>query len=65
MSWPSWDDFLAFRDVEQTSNSIELRRASSKTGAERYLDRTVCVCARYGTGGEKSYQKKHPELRRK
>lgn len=61
MTWLSWDNFLSFRDMEQTSNSIELWQASSKTGAEQYLDRTVYVCAGYGTGGKKIYQKKHPE----
>lgn len=32
-----------------------------KTGAEHYVQQTVYVCARYGTGGKKNYDKKHPE----
>jgi hypothetical protein len=35
------------------------------TGAERYVERTVYACARYGTGGKKNYNKKHPEWSRK
>ncbi|KAF8972453.1 hypothetical protein BDZ97DRAFT_1617138, partial [Flammula alnicola] len=58
MSWRSWEEFLSFLAQEQASNSIELRRVSSTTGAERYLERTVYVCARYGTGGKKNYEKK-------
>lgn len=65
MPWGSWEAFLAFLTQEEASKSIELRKVSSKTGAERYLERTVYVCARYGTGGEKDYEKKHPEWSRK
>ena len=65
VSWSSWEEFLSFLAQEQASNSIELRRVSSTTGAERYIDRTVYVCARYGTGGKKNYEKKHPQWSRK
>ncbi|KAF8952886.1 hypothetical protein BDZ97DRAFT_1629145, partial [Flammula alnicola] len=65
MSWHSWEEFLSFLAQEEASNSIKLRKVSSKTGAERYLERTVYVCARYRTGGEKNYEKKHPEWSRK
>jgi len=64
-SWCSWEEFLSFLSQEQALNSIELRRVSSKTGAARYMERIVYVCARYGTGGEKDYEKKHPGWSRK
>jgi len=64
-SWNSWEEFLSFLNQEQAVNSIELRRVSSTTGAECYLERIVYVCARYGTGGNKDYDKKHPEWSRK
>jgi len=64
-SWCSWEEFRSFLVQEQAANSIELRQVSSKTGAERYVERTVYVCARYRTGGEKNYEKKHPEWSRK
>ncbi|EDR06201.1 uncharacterized protein LACBIDRAFT_329015 [Laccaria bicolor S238N-H82] len=60
LSWSSWEafKFLSFLTQEQVANSIELRRVSSTTGAERYLERTVYVCAWYGTWGKKDYEKK-------
>ncbi|KAF8157277.1 hypothetical protein B0H34DRAFT_631978, partial [Crassisporium funariophilum] len=58
LSWTSWEEFLAFLTEEQALHSIELRRASVTTGAQRYIERTVYVCARYGTGGKKNYEKR-------
>jgi hypothetical protein len=65
MSWGSWEDFLLFLAREEASKCIELRKVSVKLGADRYLERTVYVCARSGTGGEKNYEKKHPNWSRK
>jgi hypothetical protein len=64
-SWPSWEEFTLFLAQEQALNSIELRKVSAKTGAERYLERSVYVCARYRTGGKKNYKRKHPEWSQK
>jgi hypothetical protein len=64
-SWCSWEDFTSFLGQEQAANSIELRKVSSTSGAGRYIERIEYVCARYGTGGQKSYDKKHPEWSRK
>lgn len=64
-SWPSWKEFEEFLATEETTHSIELRRARSNQGGDRYLWRVDYVCSRHGTGGEKSYQKKNPDWERK
>lgn len=65
LSWQSWEEFSLFLAQEQASNSIELRKATTRSGALRYVERIVYVCARYGTGGIKKHEKKHPEWSRK
>lgn len=65
MSWGSWEEFFLFLAQEEASKCIELRKVSVKTGADRYLERIAYVCAWSGTGGVKSYEKKHPNWSRK
>ncbi|KAF8175144.1 hypothetical protein BJ912DRAFT_829268, partial [Pholiota molesta] len=58
LSWSSLEEFQSFLAQEEASKSIELQKASSNTGAQQYLEQTVYVCACYGTGGSKIYNKK-------
>ena len=70
ISWDSLGDMLSWLQKEQESKIIELRlkwrrKNKSLAGNRAWHEKHYYVCAREGTGGEKGYEKKHPEWGRK
>jgi hypothetical protein len=64
-TWKSWRAFEQFREQEEDSFSIELRKVQNLTGGLLYKERKPYVCSRAGTGGQKDYEKKNPQWNRK
>lgn len=60
MRWNSWQEFLDWLELEESSKAIELRQAEEKNGKDKYISRFVYVCSRHGTGGVKAYMLKNP-----
>jgi len=67
LEWANLAEFETWRRVEEHASSIELVASSTCTPASRKLysrlQKFVCGCQR--SGGEKAYEKKHPERERK
>jgi hypothetical protein len=65
LEWASIAKFEAWLKNEQLSNSIEFVRSSTKTGKWLWTKRWTYVCSRQMSGGQKKYDKKHPDWQRK
>lgn len=65
--WDTWEDFTAWLKSEQEEQTIELRLSKTVTGgmSSAFKSTFYYLCSRHGTGGVKTYQKKHPEWERK
>jgi len=64
MQWPSWNVFQLWMKHEEECHSIRFAKSNSDKGT-RYLISISYVCNRQQTGGDHSYQKKHPKRIRK
>jgi hypothetical protein len=65
MKWACIADFDAWRKEEQLTKSIEFILSSTKTGKWLWTKRWTYVCSRQMSGGQKEYEKKHPDWQRK
>ena len=66
MLWGSRRDFELFLAQEQSFHCMEMRKVQTARGLSgTYLSREYYVCARHGTGGTKSYAKKHDDWSQK
>ena len=64
LEWADLAEFDAWRRQQELAYSIELILSRTKSGREFTQKRTY-RCSRARTGGEKPYQKKHPDRNRK
>jgi len=64
-SWTCWQDFEDFLGAEQDGNSVEFCKTKTRTGGDKFHTHIYFVCSRHGTGGVKTYEKKHPNWTRK
>jgi hypothetical protein len=65
MEWPSLADFEAWRGSEERAHTIELIGAKFTSGGPLWTQKRVYVCARQRSGGQKHYEKVHPDWQRK
>ena len=68
LSWSSMEEMMSWLKEEEETQVIELRLKEKRVNDVKEKAWTVkfyYVCARQGTGGEKKYEKKHPEWGRK
>lgn len=69
MCWESLHSFQTWLKDEEGTKLIELRRKERRLNKGQsdagWTEMSYFVCAREGSGGEKPYQKKHPERGRK
>ena len=68
--WDSLGDMLSWLQKEQESKIVELclkwrQKNKSLARGEAWYEKHYYVCAWEGTGGEKQYEKRHPEWERK
>jgi len=67
LEWANLAEFETWCHVEECASSIELVASSTRTpaGGKLYSQSQKFVCGRQRSGGEKAYEKKHPERERK
>ncbi|KAF7372137.1 hypothetical protein MVEN_00072600 [Mycena venus] len=63
--WNCWRDFETWLAAEQESHALEFRLVNTYTGSSLYTRQLRYVCSRAGTGGQKEYNKLHPDWNRK
>jgi hypothetical protein len=63
--WETWTDFENWIVQEQRSKGIELHLVNTYLGLPEFERKLRYVCSRAGTGGLKTYVKRHPEWNRK
>jgi hypothetical protein len=64
--WGNWEEFSSWLKDEQEEKTVELRLSKTVHGDNTAFKATFYyLCSRHGTGGAKTYQKKHPEWNRK
>ena len=64
LKWTDLAEFDAWRRQQELAYSIELILSRTRSGTE-FTQRRTYRCSRARTGGEKPYQKKHPDWNRK
>ena len=64
LEWANLAEFDAWRRQEEIAYSIELVVSKRSSGKE-FTQKTTYRCSRARTGGEKPYEKKHPDRNRK
>ena len=64
LEWANFAKFKLWRQMEERLSCIEFVASTSRTGI-LYSRWQRFVCGRQGSGGEKIYEKKHPEWERK
>ena len=65
MKWAGIVDFEAWLKEEQLAKSIEFILSSTKPGKGLWSKKQTYVCSRQKSGGQKEYEKKHPDWQRK
>jgi hypothetical protein len=65
LEWASIAEFEAWLKEEQLINSIEFVVSGTRTGKWLWTKRWTYVCSRQHSGGQKKYDKKHPDSFRK
>ena len=65
LEWTSMAEFQTWRETEERACSIEFTRSSTRAGGKHWSRWQRFVCGREKSGGEKVYEKKHPERQRK
>ena len=63
-AWDSYDKMMLWLREEQEKHVIELQKKDiqiNNTRNSMWTEKHYFVCARDGTGGEKKYEKLHPE----
>jgi hypothetical protein len=65
MEWENIDEFEAWLKGEQLADSIEFIVSSTKTGTRLWTKKRTYVCSRQMSGGQKKYEKVHPDWQRK
>ena len=65
LEWAGFAEFEAWLKEEQLANSIEFVMSRTKTGKWLWAKRWTFVCSRQISGGQKEYDKKHPDSYRK
>jgi hypothetical protein len=63
--WETWTDFENWIVQEQRSKGIELHLVNTYLGLPEFERKLRYVCSRAGTGGLKTYVKRHPDWNRK
>jgi hypothetical protein len=65
LEWSNLIEFEVWRLAEELAYSIEFVKSESRTGGILWSRKTRYVCGRQETGGDRGYEKKHPERERK
>jgi hypothetical protein len=65
LKWASIAEFEAWLKDEQLAKSIEFILSSTKPGKWLSTQKRTYVCSRQMSGGQKKYEKKHPDWQRK
>ena len=61
LEWANYAEFEKWRQTEELACSIEFSASSSRAGGIDWSRKQRFVCGRQETGGDRGYEKKHPE----
>ena len=61
LEWDNYAEFEKWHETEQHAWSIELVSSSTRPGGKLYSRWQLFVCGRQESGGDRGYEKKHPE----
>ena len=65
MEWADIAEFEVWLREEQLAKSIEFVLSSTKPGTWLWTKKRTYVCSRQISGGQKTYERKHPDWKRK